>query len=187
MKKIPDNAKKVFSGVLHDIYQWEQEMFDGSFATFEALKRRPAVTVIAVTEDKIILNEEEQPFVGKFLALPGGNSETASLLEDAKRELQEETGYISDSWINWFTVDITKYHKLDWNNTFFIAKNAQKIGNQSLDSGEKITTRCITFDEFLELRNNEDFRNKDLIPKLEKAAHDEAEKQKLKELLGIIN
>ncbi|KKP89624.1 MAG: NUDIX hydrolase [Candidatus Moranbacteria bacterium GW2011_GWC2_37_73] len=27
---IPEHAKKVFSGTFFDVYQWEQEMFDGS-------------------------------------------------------------------------------------------------------------------------------------------------------------
>lgn len=187
MKKIPDNAKKVFTGVLHDVYQWDQEMFDGSVATFEALRRRPAVTIVAVADGKIILNDEEQPLSGKFLTLPGGNSETPSLLDDAKRELLEESGYASDSWVEWFSVDITKYHKFEWDNNFFIAKDVKKVADQNMDSGEKIQTKFITFDEFIELRNNEDFRNKDLIPKLEKAANDEGERQKLKELLGITN
>ena len=185
MKKIPDNAKKVFEGVLHDVYHWDQEMFDGSVATFEALKRRDAVTVVAVVDDKIILNHEEQPHAGRFITLPGGNSETLLLEGDAKRELSEETGYSSDDWHLWFTVDIVKYEKMIWNNNFFIARNAKKEKEQNLDSGEKITTELITFEEFLELRNNLTFRNKDLVSYLEKAASSEVEKQKLKALLGI--
>lgn len=39
-KKIPDHAELVFKGVLHDVYQWQQEAFDGSFLTFEAIRRR---------------------------------------------------------------------------------------------------------------------------------------------------
>jgi ADP-ribose pyrophosphatase len=187
MKKIPDHAKKVFEGVLHDIYHWEQEMFDGTFATFEAIKRRDAVTVIAISQGKILLNHEEHPYVGAFLTLPGGNSETTSVIDDAKRELLEETGYESDDWNVWFSIDILKYEKMAWNNNFFIAKNAQKTKEQQLDSGEKVDVKLITFDEFLELRKLPSFRNKDLIPHLEKAANSEEEKQKLKDLLGITN
>ncbi len=188
MKKIPDNAKLVFKGVLHDVYHWDQEMFDGSFATFEALKRRDAVVVIAITDSKKILcNDEEQPGMEPFVTLPGGNSETADFMDDAKRELLEESGYAGDSWKLWFSIDILKYHKIEWNNNFFIAHGCKKIAEQNLENGEKITTRLITFEEFLELRNNPKFRNKDLIPLLEKAAGSKEEKQKLKELLGIKN
>lgn len=36
--KLPPQAKKVFTGQIFDVYQWEQEMYDGSFETFEMLK-----------------------------------------------------------------------------------------------------------------------------------------------------
>ncbi len=37
--KIPPNAKRVFKGIIFDVYQWQQKMFDGSKETFEMLKR----------------------------------------------------------------------------------------------------------------------------------------------------
>jgi 8-oxo-dGTP pyrophosphatase MutT (NUDIX family) len=185
MKKIPDNATLVFKGVLHDVYHWDQEMFDGSITTFEALKRRDAVNTIAVTDNKIIIDEEEQPGIPPFLSFPGGNSETGVFMEDAKRELLEETGYESNEWSEFVVIDILNYHKLEWNNHLFIAKNAIKTKEQALDSGEKVKVGLYTFDEFLELRNNPKFRHKDFIPILEKAAHSSEEKQILKTLLGI--
>ena len=67
MKKIPDHATKVFEGVLHDVYHWQQEMFDGTFETFEGIKRRDGVTIVAVVDNKIVINEEEQPNSKQFL------------------------------------------------------------------------------------------------------------------------
>jgi ADP-ribose pyrophosphatase len=187
MKKIPDNAKLVFKGVLHDVYQWEQELFDGSFATFEAIKRKDAVTVVAVTpEGKIVMNNEEQPAHLPFIALPGGVMEVGeSELTNAQRELKEETGYESDVWSSWFISDILGSAKVDWNNHFYIAKKCTKTSMQHVDAGEKITNFLVSFEEFLEMRHDPKFRNKDLIPILEKAANSEEEKQKLKDLLGI--
>lgn len=186
-KKIPKNAKLVFKGVLHDVYQWDQEMFDGTFSTFEALRKRDAVTVVAVVGDKVIINNEEQPTRESFRALPGGMGEEGNTqLEDAKRELLEETGYESDDWSEWFVSDILHYAKMEWNNHFFIAKNCKKTSEQNLDSGEKIETTLVSLEEFIDFRNNPKARNKDLFPLLEKAANSEEEKQKLKELLGII-
>lgn len=186
MKKIPDNAKKVFEGAYHDIYQWDQEMFDGSFAIFEAIKKRDSVTIIAVVDNKIIINNEEQPTKTPFRALPGGLGEEGyTPLEDAKRELLEETGYASDDWSAWFVSDILNYSKIEWNNNFFIARDCKKISEQNLDPGEKIETTFATFEEFLEFRHNPKARNRDLFPILEKIANSEEEKQKLKTLLGI--
>jgi ADP-ribose pyrophosphatase len=186
MKKIPDNAKKVFEGLIFDVYHWEQEMFDGSFATFEALKKRDSVTVVATYNNKIVINEEEQPGKPVFTALPGGMCETGEdSLTNAKRELLEETGLQSDDWSLWFISDPWKAAKVEWNNYFYIAKNCKKVSEPKLDPGEKIQSTNVTFDEFLEIRNNPRGRNRDLFPVLENAANSEEEKQKLKELLGI--
>jgi ADP-ribose pyrophosphatase len=186
MKKIPDNAKKVFEGIIFDVYHWEQEMFDGSFATFEALRRKDSVTVVAVADGKIVINKEEQPGRLSFVACPGGQIDGSDTpQESAMRELLEETALASRDWQEWFTADPWGTHKVEWNNYYFISRNCELVGKQSLDNGEKIEVTRVTFDEFLDLRHNKDFRNKDLIPILEKAATNEEEKQKLKILLGI--
>lgn len=188
MKKIPDNARLVFKGILHDVYQWDQKMFDGSIAIFEALKKRDSVTMIAVVGDRIIINNEEQPNRAPFRALPGGMCEEGNThLEDAKRELLEETGYESDDWEEWFVSDILNHGKIEWNNYFFVARNCKKTNEPKLDPGEKIETTLVSFDEFIEFRNNPKARNKDLFPILERAANDIIEKQKLKEFLFKTN
>jgi ADP-ribose pyrophosphatase len=185
MKKIPDHSKLVFKGILHDVYQWDQELYDGSIGVYEAIHRRDAVTIVAITPDnRILLNYEEQPAHTPFIALPGGNTEEGhSLLDNAKRELKEETGYESDTWEPWFTSDVFASAKVEWNNYFYIARNVEKTSEPHLDPGEKIEVRYITYEEFLELGNNPAFRNKDLIPILEKANADPEERKKLEQLL----
>lgn len=188
MKKIPDNAIKVFDGIIFDVYHWEQEMFDGSFSTFEALRKNSTVTIVATVGDKIIINDEEQPARGVFKALPGGQIDgDAAPLEEAKRELAEETGYTTEDWQEWLVSDPLEHAKIEWDNYFFIARNCEKTQDQQLDSGEKITTSLVTFEEFLEFRHNPKARNKDLFQLLEIASQDEMEKQKLKELLFAPN
>src|SRR5262249_7028087 len=92
---LPPDAKCVFKGILFDVYQWEQKMFDGTTATFEKLKRHDTVLVIPVTTGKkIIMLEQEQPARPPFISFPGGRlEESENPLQAVHRELMEETGY----------------------------------------------------------------------------------------------
>ena len=97
--KIPPEAKCVFKGIIFDVYQWEQKMFDGSTATFEMLKRPNTLQVIAADENYIYLGQEEQPGKGPFFSLFGGRQEPGEdPLAGAKRELLEESGLAADDW-----------------------------------------------------------------------------------------
>lgn len=67
--KIPLNARRVFKGIIFDVYQWEQKMFDGSFKTFEMLKRLNTVEIIAIQNNKILLSKQSQPNKENFYSL----------------------------------------------------------------------------------------------------------------------
>ena len=58
---LPAQAQRVFKGVIFDVYQWQQEMFDGTTETFEMLKRPDTVEVIAIKDDKLVVVHEQQP------------------------------------------------------------------------------------------------------------------------------
>lgn len=47
-KTIPEQAELKFHGVIFDVYQWPQEMFDGSVETFEMLRRADTVKIMAI-------------------------------------------------------------------------------------------------------------------------------------------
>jgi len=59
--KLPANASKVFDGILFNIYQRQQEQFDGSFKTFECAERGDVVKSIPIIGDKILISRDEQP------------------------------------------------------------------------------------------------------------------------------
>ena len=146
--KLPKNAKLVFKGKIFDTYQWDQEMFDGSTEVFERLKRPNTIQVLAIQNDNILIAEEEQPAKGKFHALFGGRQEpNEDSLECAKRELLEESGLTSKDWELYKIYE--PYNKMEWEVHFYIARNCQKIAEQKLDSGEKITTKPLTFEQFI--------------------------------------
>jgi ADP-ribose pyrophosphatase len=91
----PPNATRVFQGVVHDVWQWEQDLFDGSRATFECSTRQDGVSVIAFLDPQtILLTHEEHSGRARFQDVPGGRVERGETAEvAAARECLEETGY----------------------------------------------------------------------------------------------
>src|SRR3989344_1173843 len=148
---LPKQAKKVFDGEIFDVYQWQQKMFDGSYETFEKIVRADTVGVIPVTSDKkIVITKEEQPGKPPFISIPGGRvEENEDLLVAARRELLEETGYKSDDVNLWYSGQPVS--KIEWCIYTFIARNCEKVGDLKLDSGEKIKTELVSFEEFLDI------------------------------------
>ena len=181
---IPDNAKKVFSGVLFDVYQWEQELFDGTKTLFEKLKRPDTVVVFPVLDDgKIILTEQEQPGKEPFIGTTGGRvDEGEDILEAAKRELLEESGYEASEFILWDAQHPTS--KIDWIVYTFIAKGLKKVADMNLDAGEKINLKLVNFDEFIEIAINKNFVEKEIIPKLYEAKLHPEKREELKKLFN---
>ena len=181
---IPDHAKKVFDGVIFDVYQWEQELFDGTKTIFEKLKRSDTVVVFPVLDDgKIILTEQQQPGKQSFIGATGGRvDEGEDILEAAKRELLEESGYEASEFILWDAQHPTS--KIDWVIYTFIAKGLKKVSDINLDAGEKITLKPVNFDEFIELGTNEKFAEKEIIFKLLEAKLYPEKKEELRKLFN---
>ncbi|MFZ5982648.1 MAG: NUDIX hydrolase [Patescibacteria group bacterium] len=182
-KGLPENAKMVFKGLIFEIWQWEQKMFDGSTDTFEKIWRIPTVEVIPIVGDKIIIEEQDQPNrPGKITLVSGRADRGDDLLEEAKRELLEETGYGSDKWE--LLLDHPGEGKILHQISCFIARDCQKIQEPELDAGEKIRIKMIDFDEFLMLSDDSRFwAAPHFVNLLLRARFDEAEKEKLRKMI----
>jgi len=156
---IPDYAKKVFSGVIFDVYQWAQEMFDGSIETFEMARRADTVEIIAVHEGKVMVSHEQQPFAGEYISIPAGMHDHAeeNELQAAKRELREETGYC---FKNWKLIHVAQAGsgKIEHIIYTFLASELEAIVPQQLDAGERITVELMPFTEFKALESTTKMR-----------------------------
>lgn len=181
---IPAHAKRVFKGRIFDVYQWEQEMFDGTTEIFEKLKRPDTVVVYPVLPDgRIILTEQEQPGKEPFIGATGGRvDEGEGVLEAAKRELLEESGYKAEKFILWDAQQ--PIGKIDWAIYTFIAKGLKKVADINLDAGEKITLKPVTFDEFLEMGTDERFMEKAVKGTLREAVLNPEKKEELRKLFS---
>lgn len=182
-RPIPRSAARVFGGIIFDVYQWEQKMFDGTYKTFEKVKRRDTVNVIPVTsERKLILSEEQQPGMSPFVGVLGGRiDEGESPMEAAIRELHEEAGITGATLDLWFAEQFIE--KVDWAVYTFIAKDFDEPGPQRLDSGEKIKLIYLTFEEFLDAVRDEDYRDIEIALKVFRLSKSRGEIEGLKRFM----
>ena len=166
--KFPSNARSVYKGKIFEVFEWEQELYDGTTDTFEALKRPDTIQIIPTRstsslqsggqagQAKILISREEQPYKPLSDTLLGGRAEEGEEpLITAKRELLEETGLESSDWelLKVFEID----GKIDWTIYLFVARNCKKVAEQNLDAGERIEVREVGFEEFLDTVTHEDF------------------------------
>ncbi|MGI8419459.1 MAG: NUDIX hydrolase [Candidatus Levyibacteriota bacterium] len=156
LMKLPPKAKKVFQGKIFSVFQWEQQLYDGSTATFEMLKRPGTIQIIPTSGDEIYLSYEEQPTKPRSYTLLGGRQEPdEEPLVTAKRELREESGLESDDWELYKTYK--SEGKIAWPLYLYIARNCRKVAKPKLDPGEKIEVKQVSFEAFLSIVSDEDF------------------------------
>jgi len=143
---IPPDASKVFEGVAHDVYHWQQKVYDGSFATFEVVKRDDAATVVAIKDDRIVMLREEQPnHSGPYWATPQGHLEKGeSPTQAAARELLEETGMVFKT-LKLVRLDFIGNHRLEWYSFRFVATDFVSQIAPKPEAGERIVVHEVDF------------------------------------------
>lgn len=155
---VPDNAKLAFEGMIFNVYQWDQTLFDNSTHTFEMLKRTDTVSVICIVDDKILVLNDVQPHLGARECFPGGRVDDtdSSIQAAAQREILEETGY---SFNNWRLIKVSQpYRKIEWFVYVWLAWDVFRQQEPQADPGEKITMQQLTFQEVKEkVQSNGDY------------------------------
>lgn len=148
---VPDGAERVFKGMIYDVYQWPQPLYNGTEATFEMLKRPDTVSVICVVNDHILILDDEQPHTGSRQSFPGGrvDENDVSIEAAARREVAEETGY---RFKQWRLVKVWQPHtKTEWFIYVWLAWEVEDTQPVTHDAGEKITVRQVSFEELKQL------------------------------------
>jgi len=135
---VPPNAKRIFKSQRHELWEWDQELYDGSHAVFSCAIRGDTVAVIPfLDKNTVLLIKESQP--GRsvpFMDVPGGMIDSEERPEDtAKRELREETGYQASvlQFRENAHLGMTRFVEY-----VYLAKNLTNGQAAHLDAGEKI-------------------------------------------------
>lgn len=147
---IPQSATKVFEGILFDTYQWQQQQFDGTFRTFEMVKRPDTVSVIAVINDQIVLTKQLQPgWKEPKYSLPGGRvDKVEDPLTAAKRELVEEVGLM---FAQWRLIKVEQpEEKIEWFIYHYLATDLIQKMPTHHDAGEQIEAASVSWQELTE-------------------------------------
>jgi ADP-ribose pyrophosphatase len=151
---IPPNAKRVFEGIMFDVYQWPQKLFDDTTVTYEMLRRPDTAQIIAIKDGKFVVINEQQAGRPAFLRFPGGRVEPGESWEEAAaRECKEELGL---SFANWRLVDVVQpFTKLDWFVANLVTTDVTEEAEATPEGGEKIEVLYLTLDELKARLNKE--------------------------------
>ena len=117
---------------------------------------RPAVGVVAITNDeKVVLVEQTRPAVNATLIeLPAGlagdivGAEQEPLVEAAKRELLEETGYAAEKWTE-LASGYSSPGLTDELIVLFLAEGLKKVNAGGGDSSENIVVHEVPVNEVM--------------------------------------
>lgn len=118
-----------------------------------------AAAIVALTDDKkIVLKKEYKHATGEeLIEVPAGMFELEEKdgLVVARRELLEETGYISEEW-EYLGDTVESSSKLTNRMHIYLAMNCKKIAEQSLDKTEELEVMVVPVEKAIEMvMNNE--------------------------------
>ncbi len=138
----------------------EYEFPDGKrFSPYYNYSRRDYVVIVAMDEygQYLCVRQYRQGIHKVTVEFPAGGMEKGeNPLETAKRELQEETGYISDEWTHLITIPSVPTLADNYAHVY-LAKNCRKVTNQQLDETEFLDLRIYSENYVISSINSGEF------------------------------
>lgn len=152
LREIKKESEEIFDGQVLHVFKDTIELPNGKPATREVIRHVGAVGIVPMTDDgKVIIERQfRYPVDAVITEIPAGklDSKKEDRLMAAKRELQEETGYTADEWL-----EIGTYHPAaaycDEMITLYLAKGLHK-GQQNLDEDEFLNVEAVPLEKLVE-------------------------------------
>jgi len=154
LKETQKSSEKIFSGKLIDLYFDHVELPNGKSSTREWINHPGAVCIIPILPDGnlCLIRQYRYGPRDEFIEIPAGKLDKGEdPLVCAKRELQEEIGYIARKLT--FLTNI--YPAIGFSNEkmwMYLAEDLQ-LSNQSLDQDEFLELLPLSLEEAIDLIN----------------------------------
>lgn len=144
-------TETIYEGRIISLQVDHIELPNGKTATREIVRHPGAVCVLALLDDKMLVVEQYRKPLGKSqVELPAGKLERGeNPMEAAGRELEEETGYRSQS-LRHISSYYTSPGFADELIHFYVAEELEK-GEVNLDEDEFLDCEAITLEQALEM------------------------------------
>lgn len=144
------SEKSILNAKVFNYRQVERTSQDsGKTGQFDVLECYDWVNIVALTpNNEVILVEQYRQGTDQItLEIPGGVGHPGEdIIDGAKRELQEETGYQAEEWVKLGEVDANPAFMTNTCATY-LAKGCKKVSEQDLDPFEEIDIKLIPLSE----------------------------------------
>lgn len=152
LEEVMVSSEEIFDGHVVHLFKDTVELPNGRLATRETVRHIGAVAVVPLTDDgKVIVERQFRYPLGCVITeIPAGklDSKSEDRLEAAKRELEEETGYTADEWM-----DLGDYYPAaaytDERISLYLAKGLHQ-GKRNLDEDEFLNILEVPLEELVQ-------------------------------------
>ncbi|ANQ64331.1 NUDIX hydrolase [Staphylococcus equorum] len=154
------HKESIYKGTIIDLEVHDIELPDGQTSKRELVYHNGAVAVCAINPDNqvILVRQYRKPAEKTLLEIPAGKLEINEERESAaKRELEEETGYIAEN----LELITEMYGSPGFSNekiSIYLAKDL-KIGEMNLDDDEFIEIETYNIEEITVMLQNQEIED----------------------------
>ena len=148
------SRQTIFEGKIIDLYLEDVELPNGKTSKREIVKHPGAVAIIAMTDDEkiVMVRQYRKPLERTLVEIPAGKLEKGEEpSETARRELEEETGYVCETLTPLLSFYTSPGFADELVHLFIAGKLSKKEDAAPLDEDEFVDILEITLEEAVTL------------------------------------